>query len=157
MQETRFDSWVGKIRWRREWLPTPMFLGFPGGSAGKEPACNVGDLGSIPGLGRSPGEENGYPLQYPGLENSMDCIVHGVTKSRTRLSDFHYHAQAVHLQRKDKRKALSSHFWLTFRVFTTKSGRVENCLVELRRHSSQETMEARGQWHKILRAERKNC
>ena len=57
--------------------------GFPGSSAGKESACNVGDLGSVPGLGRSPGEGNGYPLQYSGLENSMDCIVHGVTKSQT--------------------------------------------------------------------------
>ena len=55
----------------------------------KEPACIAGDLSSIPGLGRSPGEENGYPLQYSGLENSMDSIVHGVTKSWTRLSDFH--------------------------------------------------------------------
>ena len=64
-------------------------LGFPCGSAGKESACNVGDLGSIPGLGRSPGEGKGYPLQYSGLENSMDCIVHGVTKSRIRLSGFH--------------------------------------------------------------------
>jgi len=49
-------------------------LGFPGGSAGKESACNVRDLGSIPRLGRSPGEGKGYPLQYSGLENSMDCI-----------------------------------------------------------------------------------
>ena len=54
---------------------------FPCGSDGKESACNAGDLGSIPGLGRSPGDSNGYPLQYSGLENSMDCIVHGVTKS----------------------------------------------------------------------------
>ena len=53
-------------------------------------ACNVGDLGWIPGLGRSPGEGKGYPLQYSGLENSMDYTVHGVTKSRTRLSDFHF-------------------------------------------------------------------
>ena len=65
-----------------------MFLGFPGGSAGKESVCNEGDLGSIPGLGRPPGEGKGYPFQYSGLENSMDCIVHGVAKSRTRLSDF---------------------------------------------------------------------
>ena len=65
------------------------FNGFPGGSAGKESACNVGDLGSIPGLGRYPGEGKGYPLQYSGLENSMNYIVHGVAKSRTRLSDFH--------------------------------------------------------------------
>ena len=64
--------------------------GFPGGSDGKESACNVGDLGLIPGLGRSPGEGKGYPLQYSGLENSMDCIVHGVAKSQTRLRDFHF-------------------------------------------------------------------
>ena len=63
-------------------------MGFPDGSAGKESACNAGDLGLIPGLGRSPGEGKGYPLQYSGLENSMDCIV--VATSRTRLSDFHF-------------------------------------------------------------------
>ena len=55
-------------------------LGFPCGSVGKESACNVGGLVSIPGLGRSPGEGKGYPLQYSGLENSVDCILHGVTK-----------------------------------------------------------------------------
>ena len=60
-----------------------MAMGFPGGSAGKESTCNVGGLGLIPGLGRSPGEGNGYPLQYSGLENSMDCIVHGVAKTWT--------------------------------------------------------------------------
>ena len=65
-------------------------MGFPCGLAGKESACNVGDLSSIPGLGRSPGEGKGNPLQYSGLENSMDCLVHGVAKSRTRLSDFHF-------------------------------------------------------------------
>ena len=64
--------------------------GFPCGSAGKESACNVGDLGLIPGFGRPPGEENGYSLQYCGLDNSMDCIAHGVAKSRTRLSNFHF-------------------------------------------------------------------
>ena len=84
-----FDSWVRKIPWRRDRLPTPEFLGFPRGSAGKESAFNAGDLGSIPGLGRSPGEGKGYSLQYSGLENSMDCIVHGVTKSWTQLIDFH--------------------------------------------------------------------
>ena len=63
-------------------------MGFPGGSAGKESACNAGDLGLISRLGRSPGEGNGYPLQYSGLENSMDCIVHGVAKSQTRLNEF---------------------------------------------------------------------
>ena len=65
-------------------------VGFPGESDGKESACNAGDLGSIPRLGRSPGEGKGYPLQYSGLENSTDFIVHEVTKSRTRLSDFHF-------------------------------------------------------------------
>ena len=66
-------------------------MGFPGGSAGKQSACNAEDLGSIPGLGRSTREGKGYPLQYSDLENSMDCIVHGVTKSGTRLSDLHFH------------------------------------------------------------------
>ena len=65
-------------------------MGFPCGSAGKESACSAGDLGLIPGLGTSLGEGKGYPLQYSGLENSMDCVVHGVTKSRTRLSDFRF-------------------------------------------------------------------
>ena len=59
-------------------------------SAGKELACNVGDPGSIPELERFPGEGKSYPLQYSGLENSMDCIVHGVTKSWTQLSGFHF-------------------------------------------------------------------
>ena len=67
--------------------PTPVFLGFPCGSAGKESACNAGDLGLMPGLG-APREGKGYPLQYSGLENSTDCIVHGITKSWTQLSDF---------------------------------------------------------------------
>ena len=62
---------------------TPQGLGFPCGSAGKESACNVGDLGSVPGLGSSTGERKGYPLQYSGLENSMDSVVHGVAKSWT--------------------------------------------------------------------------
>ena len=66
-------------------------MGFPCGSAGKEWVCNVGDLSSIPGLGRSPGEGKGYPLQSSGLENSVDCIVHRVAKSRTQVSDVHFH------------------------------------------------------------------
>ena len=60
------------------------------GSAGKESACNTGDLGLIPGLGGSPGEGKGYPLQFSVLENSRDCIVHGVTNSQTWLSDFYF-------------------------------------------------------------------
>ena len=68
-------------------------MGFPCGSAGKESAYNVGGLGLTPGLGRSPGEGEGYLLQYSGLENSMDCTVHGVAKSWTQLSDFHLKEQ----------------------------------------------------------------
>ena len=64
--------------------------GFPGGSAGKESACNAGDLGLIPGLGRYPGKRNSYPLQYSGLKNSIHCTVHVVAKSQTRPSDFHF-------------------------------------------------------------------
>ena len=76
---------------RRDRLSIPVFVGFPCGSAGKESACSVGDLGWIPGMGRSPGEGKGYPLQYSGLENFKDCVVHGVPKSWTWLSDlFHF-------------------------------------------------------------------
>ena len=69
------------------WFP----LGFPCGSASKESTSSVGDLGLIPGLGRSPGEGKGYPLQYSGQENSVDFIVHGVSQSLTQLNDFHFH------------------------------------------------------------------
>ena len=96
------DSWVGKICWRRDGLPTPVFLGLPCGSAGKKSACNVGDLGLILGLGRSSGEGKGNPLQCSGLENSMDC------KSQTELSDFHVQVlynivlvSAIHQQEPD--------------------------------------------------------
>ena len=65
-------------------------MGFPSSSAGEESTCKAGDPGLIPGLGRSAKEGNGYTLQYSGLENSMDGIIHGVAKSKTRLSDFHF-------------------------------------------------------------------
>ena len=65
-------------------------MDFPCGSAGKESTCNAGDLGLIAGLGRFSGDGKGYPLQYSGMENSMDSIVQGVAKSQTRLSDFHF-------------------------------------------------------------------
>ena len=68
---------------------TIITKGFPGSSDSKESACNAGDLGLNPGLGSAPGEGNGNLLQYSGLENSMVCIVHGVAKSWTRLSNFH--------------------------------------------------------------------
>ena len=95
----RFDSWVRKICWRRDRLPTPVFLGFPCVSAGKESACNAGDLGLIPGLERSPGEETGYLLQYSCLENSMGCTVHGAATSWTQPSDFHFHVKVKSLSR----------------------------------------------------------
>ena len=84
-----FDSWVGKIPWR---IPTPVFLGFPDGSEGKESTCNVGDLGLISELGSSPGGGHGNPLKYSYLENPMDrgawqATVHEIAKSWTRLSD----------------------------------------------------------------------
>ena len=79
-------------------------LGFPGSSAGKESTCHAGDLGSIPGLGRSPGEGNDYPLQSSGLENSADWIVHRVARSQTRLRDFHFHYTHIH----DKYMCLNS-------------------------------------------------
>ena len=95
MQET-LARFLGRDNppWRRDRLSIPVFLGFPCGSAGKESARNAdsipelnsikfSSMGSIPGVGRSPGGGKGYPLQYSGLENSMDYIVHGVTKSRT--------------------------------------------------------------------------
>ena len=74
----------------RIWEPPCPLLGFPDAFAGKESACNAGKLGSIPGLGRSPGEGNGYPLQYSCLENSMDCSIHGAEKSWTWLTNCLY-------------------------------------------------------------------
>ena len=88
------ETWVQSLGWEdpleKGMLATSVFLGFPGGSDGKESACNAGDLGLIPGLGRTPGEGKGYPLQSSGLENPMGYRVYGVTKSRKRLSDFHF-------------------------------------------------------------------
>ena len=77
IRECRVEIWEASWYW---W-------GFHDSSVGKESACNTGDPGSIPGSGRFAGEGIGYSLQYSGLENSMDCVVHGVTKSRTWLSD----------------------------------------------------------------------
>ena len=101
-QKTELEDW--KFLFLKHWCSRKMFtwtpkekrpLGIirpysPKSSVGKEPTCNAGDLGSIPGLRRSPGEGKGYPLQYSGLENSMDCMVHRVTKSWTQQSDFHF-------------------------------------------------------------------
>ena len=76
-----------KVKLEFMWTITKWFIFC--GSDGKDPTCNVEDLGSIPGLGRSPGEGTGYPLQYSDLENSMD-LVHGITKSLTGLNDFYF-------------------------------------------------------------------
>ena len=88
----QFDSWVRKIPWRRDKLPTQVILGFPGGSDGKESTCNAGDPGFIPGLVRSPGGGHGNPLQYSCLENpheqsSLVATVHRVIRSQTQPSD----------------------------------------------------------------------
>ena len=86
----RIFGWIFSIS--RE-LSIQLHFVFPHSSIGKESACNVGDLGLIPGLERSSGEGKGYPNQYSGLENCMDCIVHGIAKSWTWLSDFPFHFQ----------------------------------------------------------------
>ena len=95
-----------------------LHCSFPGGSSGKESSCNTGDLGSVPGFGRSPGEGNGYPLHYSGLENSMDCIVHGITKNQTCLSNFHF---SIYVKIENRQNSLwlcmcvlshFSHVWL---------------------------------------------
>ena len=91
----QFDPWFGKIPWRRDRLPTSVFLGFPGGSAGKESTCNAGDLGLIPWLGWSSGEGKSYPLHYSALEISRDYSVRGLAKSRTWLSDFTFNSNKV--------------------------------------------------------------
>ena len=72
--------------------------GFSDSSVGKESACNAGDPGSIPGSERSPGEGKGYPLQCSHPENSMDCIVHGITKSQTQLNNLHMEAEKVSVE-----------------------------------------------------------
>ena len=99
-------------------------MGFPDSSVGKESTCNSGDTGSIPGSGRSPGEGIGYPLQYSGLENSMDCIVCEVAKSRTQLSDFHF-------QRGEPRPVFTENgLWLNSRKYLELSNSwIVNCLV----------------------------
>ena len=86
---------------------------FPDSSVIKEFACNAGDLRSIPGLGRSPGEGKGYPLRYSGLENSMDCIVHGVPKNWAWLRNFHFHFtfQKQYLMRSPKDPCKRRHSW----------------------------------------------
>ena len=83
-------NWATELNW------TVVIWNFLGDSDSKDSVCNWEDLGLIPGLGRSPGEGNGYPIQYSCLENPMDkgawwATIHGVTKSQTRLSDFHFH------------------------------------------------------------------
>ena len=91
-QVSDLNPWVeGAVcPWENTGRKSGFTATFPDSSVGKESICNAGDLRSIPGLGRSPGEGKGYSLQYSGLENSMDYIVRGVAKRRTRLSNFHF-------------------------------------------------------------------
>ena len=90
----QLNSWVRKFPWRRDRLPTPLFLGFPAGSDGRESVSNVRDLGLIPALGRSPGRGHGNPLQCSCLENPLDrgawwATVHGVSKIQTQTGVRH--------------------------------------------------------------------
>ena len=105
----------------------------PCDSAGKECACNVGDPGSIPGSGRSPGEQKGYPLQYSGLENSTDCVVLGVAKSQTRLSNFHLHLTCLWQVCGNKWYSVHTSYQKAHNVFCPSSW----CCVEHIRRSSQ--------------------
>ena len=88
------ETWVQSLDWEdppeKGKATHSSILGLPLWLSWKESACNAGDLGSIPRLGRSLGEGKSYPRQYSGLESSIDSIVHGVAKSRTRLRDFHF-------------------------------------------------------------------
>ena len=91
MQEPQFDSWVGKLPWRRDRLPTPVFLSFPGGSAGKESACKVKDLGSIQWVGKIPWrrEQPPSPVLWPGEFHGLysPCGL----KESDMTSNFHLH------------------------------------------------------------------
>ena len=89
-----FHPWIRKIPWSRKCQPAPVFLSFPDSSVGKESTCNAEDPSSIYRSRRYPGEGKGYPLQYSGAWR-IPRTVHGVTKSQTRLSDFHFHFSSV--------------------------------------------------------------
>ena len=96
---------------------------FPCGSASKESACNVGDQGSILMLGRSPGEGNGYPVQYSGLKNSVDYIVHGIAKSWTWLSDFDFQGKIL----KKSHALFFNLFFFFFKAVTWSLGIIAQC------------------------------
>ena len=101
-----FNPWVGKIPWRREWLPTAVFLGFSCGSAGKESAYIAGDPGSIPGLGRSPGKGIGYPLQYSWASLVAQMVKNPPAMLETWVlspawEDFLEEGMATHFRPKD--------------------------------------------------------
>ena len=114
----------------QDWFPLgltgnsiELYYVLPCGSAGKESTCNSGDLGSIPGLGKSPGGGKGYPLQS-GLENSLDCIGHGATKSWTRQSNFHITVVYTSMQ-----------FDYIYRFMEIPSQQKQNCSVTTKKSS----------------------
>ena len=111
----QFLGWEDPLE--KGYSTTPVFSGFPVGSAGKESTCNVGHLGLIPGLGRFPGEGKGYPLQYYGLENSMDCIVRGVIKSWTLENPMDGGAWWAAVHGVAKSQTWLSDFTLTFHFY----------------------------------------
>ena len=101
-------------------------MGFPGGSSGKEYACNAGDQGSIPGLGTSPGEGNSYPLQYSDLEKSMGCIAHGVERVRHNWTSFTYIYDIL-----KKQSLVTENRWVVYKVCEREEIATKGCIVLL--------------------------
>ena len=110
---------------------------FPCGSAGKESACNEGDLDLIPGLGSSPGEGKGYPLLYSSLENSIDSIVYGIAKSQTRLSNFHFHTRTADVITRNYAIKLHHHFCFSVNISSVREMMVSYslCMFILKLHT----------------------
>ena len=136
-------------QWTTKWISSHTgicILDFPG----KEFTWNVGDLGSIPGLGRSSGEGNSYPLQYSGLENSMDCIVHGVTNSQTQLSNFHREAWRAAVQWVAKS-------WTRPSDRTTAIYEVDFCTRKIPEHGNKNILQSLNFKHKVLLRKKKKC
>ena len=129
----QFYSWVEKIPWRRDRLPTPVFLGFPGGSDGQESACNAGDLGSVLGLGRSPGGGHGRPLWYSWLESphgqrGLVGYSHGVTKSdTTELLSTAQTSLNIHLQNHFERLSSILSYRIPERIYISPPDRHSGC------------------------------
>ena len=124
MQRTPLNPWIGKIPWRRDGLPTPVFLGFPGGSAGKEPTCNARDLGSTPGLGRSPGGGLGNPVQYSCLENPQGQRSLAGSKRSQRVRHDWAMKHIITAGHKDRPDSNTVSSWLIISAMTLSANKV---------------------------------